>query len=95
MSKKKNVIYRLIYEDMSHVSDRMGTAYSTKNTLDVFSSPAKAKAAAEKNYNQYTKSTSKRASFYAPWKKDAWTKTSDGWQTGDLLFVMYHIKAAG
>lgn len=80
-------IYRLEYEDLTHLGGPMGTEYTTSDHMGNYSSLSGAKAAAQHNYQL------KMGNVVQPTLK--WHKHSRKgmlyWHTDDLGFVMYNI----
>lgn len=68
-------VYDLINENLSHLGGRMGTEYTTDESMGLFYKKEDAKLAAEKHYG----------------KKIKWKRSEDGISSGDLLYVEYHI----
>jgi hypothetical protein len=72
-------MFQLVSEDLTHLGGSMGTEYTTENYTKHFSTDDKAKKHAEKEYGSEIK-----------WERKKEKKVS--WCSGDLGYVMYHIK---
>lgn len=69
-------------ENLTHVGDAMGRAYSYTNWRKYFYTLEEAIAYCDKDYNKQTKGSGERIK---------WIPTETGQRTQDLGFVMYHI----
>jgi len=76
-------IYRLVYEDLTHLGGPMGTEYTTYSHMGTYSAPKTARAEAAKNYARKSGKVVKALKWYK--------ESPTHFRTDDLLFVMYHI----
>ena len=77
---------RLTSENLSNLGGSMGTEYTYDNWVKYFTTVAKAKAYAEKDYRKG------EIGFRGdPLPAIRWTGRDRTWSSGDLRWVMYHI----
>lgn len=76
--------YELRSENLTNLGGPMGSEYTFDNWTKSFSSMAKAKSAAEKDYSKECGGK--------PWHKIIWSGNKSKTSSQDLNFVQYHIK---
>jgi hypothetical protein len=79
-------VYEAISEDLTNLGGPMGTESVSDNWRKLFDSVEKAKEYCEKDYAKITK-----GAHPTRVSKIKWSKRKEGFQTQDLLFVMYYI----
>lgn len=73
------MLYELVSEDLTNLGGPMGSEYTTKQSLGLFSGKNALNKAKKKAENDYEHG------------KLTWIKIGDGFRTKDLGYIMYHI----
>lgn len=86
--EKSKMVYELIYEDLTHLGGPMGSEYTIRTSMGLFSDPNAAKGAGHNDYMLRTSGKKDRHRDFT------WLEKGPGeWRTPDMGFVMYHVEA--